>query len=410
MVSGEKKASSQQARPRSFRGALRNTRARLAKKGNRRFLAILAIGAVALLIAVLGTPFVAQIPALSAPESGGNGNGHGEDLEDLEDAIEDLFEAVEELHEWVIDEIDSLRDQLDDLESNVLGAIADLSDEHLALLEAIEDLELLLLVLQGETLAAIEILELQLAALGTDILDSLADLGADLLLAIESLESRLVSLETTLTDVETRLGNVEDTLADVVNALGALGSQLATIQTTLNGIATAIARVEARLAAIQQTVNGIAGRLAGIEARLEETLVIQHVTNYGAAIEGLKPFSIVVTCTENYLVKGLYADVSTTGGTINLVYNQVRAKGDFTDTGITFWRMGSTSFDPAIGAESVLPYQLLSQMNVNHPVGIPAGGLFIIDGAVQSVGDGSLSVGAVIMTSGTSVCSTVVSI
>ncbi len=411
MVSGEKEVSPQQARPRSLRGALRNTRARLAKKENRRFVATLAIGAVALLIAVLATPIVAQLPALSAPESGENGNGHGDDFEDLEDAIEDLFEAVEELRELVVDEIDSLRDQLDELESNVLDEIGSLSDEHMDLLEAIEDLELLLLVLQGETLAAIEILELQLAALGTDILDSLADLGADILLAIESLESRLVSLEATLNDVETRLGNVEDTLADVVDALGVLGSQLATIQTTLNGIVTALGSIEEGLTAIQLTLNGIEASFAGIEARLDETLVIRHITNYGAAIEGLKPFSIVVSCTENYLVKGLYADVSTTGGsTINLVYNQVRAKGDFTDTGIIFWRMGSTSFDPAIGAESVLPYQLLSQMNVNHPVGIPAGGLFIIDGAVQSVGDGSLSIGAVVLTSGTSVCSTVVSI
>ncbi len=177
------------------------------------------------------------------------------------------------------------------------------------------------------------------------------------------------------------------------------------------GIADARGSVEESLTAIQLTLNGIEGRFAGIEARLEETLVIRHITSWGAAIEGLKPFSIVVSCTENFLVKGLYADVSATGGsTIDVVYDQVRAKGDFTGTGIIFWRMGSTSFDPTIRAESVLPYQLLSQMNVNHPVGIPAGGLFVIDAAVQSVGHGFINVGAVVVTSGTSVCSTVISV
>lgn len=122
-----------------------------------------------------------------------------------------------------------------------------------------------------------------------------------------------------------------------------------------------------------------------------------------APIEAHKDFAIEVTCTGAFQVDALYAVARSQDNNFNLIYERVRAKGDFGGTGVIFWEIVSSIFDPSDGAESRAPYELLSFMNVDD-VAIPGRGVFIVEAFVQSNSDGALSAGIVVESAGSGSC------
>lgn len=127
----------------------------------------------------------------------------------------------------------------------------------------------------------------------------------------------------------------------------------------------------------------------------------------GQPIEAQKPFAIEVMCDRSFQVIAIYALAKSQDTNFNIIYEQVRAKGDFAGTGIIFWTVASSIWDPSDGQDSLVPYELTSHMSVD-PIGIPGDGVFLVEGEVQSAIDGSLSVGVVLTTGGAGGCKVLV--
>ena len=91
---------------------------------------------------------------------------------------------------------------------------------------------------------------------------------------------------------------------------------------------------------------------------------------------------------------------------IDLIYRQVFAVMDFGPIQ-SFGSFVFVPFDPAAGTDSFRGYELLSQLQMGWPIGMPADGTFFITGTVQSTADESddvLEVVAIVDTAQAGTC------
>ena len=136
-----------------------------------------------------------------------------------------------------------------------------------------------------------------------------------------------------------------------------------------------------------------------IEAQLDGKPDIRFIKLVDFDISGgTDPFQIRVFCNEAFQVKSVFATVR--GGRLDIAYNDVVALGNI--FGETFappfgWSIRHTDFDPPSGAPSTRGYELLSQLQVEKPVGIAVGGSLDILGVAAGEGE-RIWVGAVLNT------------
>jgi hypothetical protein len=161
-----------------------------------------------------------------------------------------------------------------------------------------------------------------------------------------------------------------------------------------------IEELEAKIDALQTTANNI-------EANLKGNLDIRSVklVNFGL-VGGDEFFQIRIFCSEAFQVNGVYATVRDPDGTIDVEYFDVFALGrilgdDFAPP--LSWTIQHVDFDPEGGDASTAGYELLSQLEVEKPVGVAHGGSLDIFGLRISSDLGpdsndTLSVGAVVET------------
>ena len=130
---------------------------------------------------------------------------------------------------------------------------------------------------------------------------------------------------------------------------------------------------------------------------------IRSFTTVNFLLDGANPsFQIRVICSEAFEVSGVYATVRDPNNSIDIKYTRVVALSNIFGPEFeppTSWRIGYVPFDPAPGGASTRGYELLSQLEVEKPVGIATGGSFDILGSRSGQnGDETISVAAVVET------------
>ena len=175
-----------------------------------------------------------------------------------------------------------------------------------------------------------------------------------------------------------------------------------------------IARIDALEQSVLNAIAALQTSVDDIETNLNAKLDIKHVTAGPVAIDFA--FDIRVQCSENFQVKAVYSSVDDPDNDIDIRYiappptstGAMRAVGNFDGTIPKSWEiLHAAFFDPA-ASRSESPYELLSQLDPERPIGIPGGGFLQIIGVVESTLDNTndtLSVGAVVETSQTATCS-----
>lgn len=156
--------------------------------------------------------------------------------------------------------------------------------------------------------------------------------------------------------------------------------------------------------AMDNQLDSMDGQLGVIDEKLNDKPSIRHLTVTNAFIDGF--FSIGVNCSASFQVKAVYGLITGNETFTNVTYTEVTATGDFTGDGFSsVWRIRHTAFGPARGPESLAPYELLSQLQVELPVGVPGGGFFEVGGIVEGFAPITLSAGAVVETAQAALCS-----
>jgi hypothetical protein len=156
----------------------------------------------------------------------------------------------------------------------------------------------------------------------------------------------------------------------------------------------------AKIDTLQTSVNDI-------QAKLEDKPDIRFVKLVNFGLVGSDEFfQIRIFCSQAFQVNGVYVTVRDPDGTIDIQYFDVLGLSDIFGEGFTppfSWAIRHVDFDPEGGGSSTAGYELLSQLQVEKPVGIADGGSFDIFGARTSADLGSdsndtISVGAVVET------------
>ncbi len=135
--------------------------------------------------------------------------------------------------------------------------------------------------------------------------------------------------------------------------------------------------LEAKIDALQTTANNI-------ETNLKSKPDIRSVqlVNFGL-VGNDEFFQIRIFCSEAFQVNGVYATARDPDGTIDLDYFDVFVLGGIfgDDFAPPFsWAIQHVDFDPESGDSSIAGYELLSQLQVEKPLGVPHGGSLDIFG------------------------------
>jgi len=192
------------------------------------------------------------------------------------------------------------------------------------------------------------------------------------------------------------------------------GSIIARIDALEQSVLNAIAALQTSVDDLATQSDTLQTSVDDIETNLNAKLDIKHVTAGPVAIDFA--FDIRVQCSENFQVKAVYSSVDDPDNDIDIRYiappptstGAMRAVGNFDGTIPKSWEiLHAAFFDPA-ASRSESPYELLSQLDPERPIGIPGGGFLQIIGVAESTLDNTndtLSVGAVVETSQTATCS-----
>ena len=123
-------------------------------------------------------------------------------------------------------------------------------------------------------------------------------------------------------------------------------------------------------------------------------------------------FQISVECDKNFLVTSLIATVSDPDSTIDIRYVEAVLLGPgfgFNQVP-TSWKIKHTDLDPS-ASSSQQGFELLSQMEIEIPIGVAANGIFSVLGDVTASTDESndtIDIGAVVTTSQDAQCSVII--
>jgi len=158
--------------------------------------------------------------------------------------------------------------------------------------------------------------------------------------------------------------------------------------------------LEAKVDTLQATTNNIEANLKG-----KPDIRSVRLVNFGL-VGSDEFFQIRLFCSEAFQVNGVYATVRDPDGTIDVEYFDVFALGGIfgDDFAPPFsWAIQHVDFDPEGGDSSTAGYELLSQLQVEKPVGVAHGGSLDIFGFRTSTDLGpdsndTISVGAVVET------------
>ncbi len=134
-------------------------------------------------------------------------------------------------------------------------------------------------------------------------------------------------------------------------------------------------------------------------------LDLKHVLGSPTLITG-ELFEIFLTCDRNFEIRAIYADVDDPDNAIDVFYQNVTVNGNFDGTSSKTFHVRFVPFDP-LGIPNLLGHELLSQMQIIHPLDLPAGGSLRILGFVEASADPAndqLSAGAVVETAQDAVC------
>lgn len=155
-------------------------------------------------------------------------------------------------------------------------------------------------------------------------------------------------------------------------------------------------------------MRGLQDVIDGIEAKLDGKPDIKILTQTSVPLGLLSgDFNIDVSCTANFKVLAVYADISDPDLDIEVEYRFVDAFGELAGQGIgrQGWQIQSDVFFLPV---DWFPYELLSHLHVEPPVGVPREAIFRIDGVVVSSSDpanDTVSTTAVLETAQSATCS-----
>jgi hypothetical protein len=158
--------------------------------------------------------------------------------------------------------------------------------------------------------------------------------------------------------------------------------------------------LDAKVDALQTTANNIKTSLKG-----KPDIRTVRLVNFGL-VGSDEFFQMRIFCSEAFQVNGVYATLRDPDGTLDVEYFDVFSLGgifgdDFTPP--LSWAVQHVDFDPEAGDSSTAGYELLSQLQVEKPVGVAHGGSLDIFGFRTSADLGpdsndTISVGAVMET------------
>ena len=139
-------------------------------------------------------------------------------------------------------------------------------------------------------------------------------------------------------------------------------------------------------------------------------LELKHVTASPTIIDTAL-FEIVLTCDSNFEIRAVYVAVDDPDFAIDVFYQNVTVIGNFDGASSNTFHIRFVPFDP-VGIPNFLGQELLSQMQILHPLDLPAGGILRILGFVDAFVDPTndqLSAGAVVETTQDTVCALTIS-
>ena len=134
-------------------------------------------------------------------------------------------------------------------------------------------------------------------------------------------------------------------------------------------------------------------------------LDLKHVLGNPTLITG-ESFEILLTCDRNFEIRAVYAAVDDPDLAIDVFYQNITVSGNFDGTSSKTFHIRFVPFDP-LGIPNLLGHELLSQMQVLHPLDLPAGGtlrIFAFIEASANPANDQLSAGAVVETAQDAVC------
>lgn len=151
-----------------------------------------------------------------------------------------------------------------------------------------------------------------------------------------------------------------------------------------------------------QILDDILDQLTILDGKLNDKLEIRFPSVVNYPLDGTTGgYQVRVFCDRAFQVTGVYSTVRDPEGSVDFTYNSVLALNNIFDSSFTpptSWAIEHNDFTVVAQPESA-GYELLSQLEVDKPVGIADGGSFDILGTRDpNTGNTTITIGAVVET------------